>query len=118
MLNVPASTFGGSTLPITTGGTDSSTRNGRRFRRMMGNSSFILASALGGRRETSDGVRADGDLLPVRAIADGQARHAARAAHAQVDDATRKLRRCHASGHRGCDIGERRDLNLFTTANL
>ena len=54
----------------------------------------------------SDGVDADGDLFPVRAIADGEARHGASATSGQVDDAFRELRRRDASGIRRRDVGK------------
>ena len=65
-----------------------------------------------------NGVGTNGDLFPVRSIADRQARHAARAAGTQVNDAARKLGRCHAGRRCGCHIGEGGELNLFAIADF
>src|ERR1017187_5572055 len=58
----------------------------------------------------SNRVHTDRDLPPVRAVTDCQARYAASPTGAQVNDAPRKLRRRHASGHSHSDVGESRRL--------
>src|ERR1035441_7675739 len=65
-----------------------------------------------------DGVCTNRDLLPVRAIADCQARHRTSSASAQVDDAPRKPRRCHASRYGRRKVGKGRRLNLLAAPNL
>ena len=69
------------------------------------------------RRFQSNRVRTDRDLLPVRAVADCQARHRTSPASAQVNDAPRKLRRRHAGSYSRRDVGESRRLNLLATPN-
>ena len=102
-----SSVFGG-----IAGGGSSGGSNGRRARRMIGYNVFIHSLrvfAVG-----SDGGVADGDLLPVRAIADRQTRHAASPAGRKVNDAARELRRRDTSGDRRGDVGVGRHLNLLT----
>ncbi len=65
----------------------------------------------------SNGVRADGDLFPVCAVRNGEARHGASAASRQVDDATRKFRRRDTSSDRRRDVGKCRRLDLFAAAD-
>jgi len=65
----------------------------------------------------SDGISANGDLFPVRAVADGEARDRASATGRQVDDAARILRRRDTGGHRRRDVGVCRILDLFTRTN-
>ena len=89
-------------------GNGSTGNSGRRLRRMIGSNWFIALNR----------IRTNGDLFPVRAIADGDARHRARAARREMNDTTRKLCRRHTSGHRCRDIGERRDLDLFAGTKL
>jgi len=67
---------------------------------------------------TSDGVRANRDLLPVRAVADSQARHRTSPASAQMNDAPREPRRRHTSRHSGGNVRESRILNLLAAPNL
>ena len=66
----------------------------------------------------SNGVRTNGDLFPVHAIADGETRHRASAASRQMDNATRKLRRRHTSRDCSRDVGESGKLDLLTSAKL
>lgn len=87
--------------------------SGRRTRRMMGSSWFMVAV-----RKESDGVASDGDLFPVRAVADGETRHRTRAARAQVNEAAREFRGGDTSGNRRRDVRERGDLQLFAGAKF
>ncbi len=65
----------------------------------------------------SNGVDANGDLPPVRAIADGETRHGASATGGQIDDAFRELRRRDARRDRCRDVGKSWRLDLFATAD-
>ena len=64
-----------------------------------------------------DCVGPNGDLFPVRPIADGDARHRTSATSRQVDDAAWKLGRRDTGSHRGRNVGKCWDLDLFTRAN-
>ena len=61
-----------------------------------------------------DGVDANGDLPPVCAVRNGEARNRACATGRQVDDATRKFRRRYARSDRRRDVGKCCRLDLFT----
>jgi len=61
-----------------------------------------------------DGVDTNGDLPPIRAVADGEARNRTGATGRQVDDAARKFRRRDASSDRRRDVGKSCRLDLFT----
>ena len=56
--------------------------------------------------------------VPVLVHLGPEARHAAGAADAQMNDAARKLRRGDTGGHRRRDVGEGRNLNLLARANF
>ena len=64
-----------------------------------------------------DRVGANGNLLPVRPIADGDARHRASATSRQIDDAARKLGRRDASRDSRRNVGESGNLDLFARTN-
>ena len=63
-------------------------------------------------------VGADRHLLPVRAIRNREARHAARSASGQMNDPARELRSRPARRNRRRHVREARHLNLFAAPNL
>ena len=75
------------------------------------------AASVAGATATLYRIDANGDLPPVRAIADSEARHGARAASRQVDDAARKFRRRDASSDRCRVVSEGWNQDLFTRTN-
>ena len=64
-----------------------------------------------------NGVCANRDLPPIRAVRNGEARNGSSAASGQVNDATRILRRRDTSGDRCCVVGKGWNLDLFTRTN-
>jgi hypothetical protein len=68
----------------------------------------------------SDGVGADGDLFPVGAVTEGEARNGAGATSAKINHGTDILRWREAGGGKGSDVCKRPPLEveLFAEANF